>query len=258
MHQKYTVEIEGKQVAVELCRRVPKVLPITGYRLDTIEAMTSFDKVIDWARVWGERRTQANGHGSKVECTAFRHETASCSITRAERPINTEPERRPLDTEPIVAPVPVAPAITPDEKTKKGSAGNTPRQIALDLIARKIAPVPVPHGAKNPVIKKWQLLQITEADVPRYFPGHCNVGALMGPASRGLTDVDLDCKEAVALAGFFLPATGSKYGRPGKRTSHYLYTCNDPDPKAWIKWMDEKKACIVELRLGGGGKGSRA
>ena len=118
--------------------------------------------------------------------------------------------------------------------------------------------MPVPHGAKNPVIKKWQLLQITEAEVPRYFPGRCNVGALMGPASRGLTDVDLDCKEAVALAGFFLPATGLKYGRPGKRTSHYLYTCNDPDPKAWIKWLDEKKACIVELRLGGGGKGSQS
>ena len=66
VHQKYTVEIEGKQIAAELCRRVPKVLPITGYRLDTIEAMTSIDKVIDWARVWGERRTHDNGHGSKV------------------------------------------------------------------------------------------------------------------------------------------------------------------------------------------------
>jgi len=46
----------------------------------------------------------------------------------------------------------------------------------------------------------------------------------------------LDCREAVALAPFFLPSTGSKYGRPGKRTSHYLYTCPDPDPKTNIKW----------------------
>ena len=84
VHQKYTVEIEGKQVAAELCRRVPKVLPITGYRLDTIEAMTSIDKVIDWARVWGERRTQANGHGSKVEVTASRHETTqAAALTKA-------------------------------------------------------------------------------------------------------------------------------------------------------------------------------
>ena len=60
------------------------------------------------------------------------------------------------------------------------------------------------------------------------------------------------------IAPFILPSTGSKYGRPGKRTSHYLYTCPDPDPKAWIKWLDEKKACIVELRLGGGGKGAQS
>ena len=85
-----------------------------------------------------------------------------------------------------------------------------------------------------------------------------NVGAIMGPKSGGLTDVDLDCKEAVALAPYFLPATGAVYGRPGKRRSHWLYTCGDPEPKASTKLTDENKAVIVELRMGGGGKGSQS
>ena len=66
VHQKYTVEIDGKQVVAELCRRTPKVLTVTGYRLDTVEALTSLDRAFDWAVVWGKRRTaaaQANGHG---------------------------------------------------------------------------------------------------------------------------------------------------------------------------------------------------
>ncbi len=64
VHQKYTVEIDGKQVVAELCRRTPKVLTVTGYRLDTVEELTSLDRAFDWAVVWGTRRTaQANGHG---------------------------------------------------------------------------------------------------------------------------------------------------------------------------------------------------
>ena len=44
----------------------------------------------------------------------------------------------------------------------------------------------------------------------------------------------------------------------GKRRSHHLYTCQDPEPKANIKLLDENGGCIVELRLGGGGKGAQS
>ena len=132
-------------------------------------------------------------------------------------------------------------------------------RVAFDLIGRGIAPVPVPIGKKNPMLKEWQLLRITAAEVPKYFgKDDPNVGAIMGPASGDLTDIDLDCKEAVELAPYFLPRTGSVYGRPGKRRSHYLYTCRDVDQKASIKLLDETKGDILELRLGGGGKGPRA
>jgi hypothetical protein len=78
------------------------------------------------------------------------------------------------------------------------------------------------------------------------------------PSWDGLTDVDLDCLEAVRLAPHFLPPTGSIYGRPGKRRSHYLYKTNDPDEKASIKQTDENRKVLVELRMGGGGKGAQS
>jgi hypothetical protein len=131
--------------------------------------------------------------------------------------------------------------------------------IALDVIARGIAPVPVPVGKKGPTIKGWQHLEITAENAAEHFNGQAlNVGAIMGPRSRGLTDVDLDCREALALAPYFLPRTGSIYGRASKRRSHYLYLCPDPPDKAGVKYLDETKAMIVELRLGGGGKGAQS
>jgi hypothetical protein len=136
---------------------------------------------------------------------------------------------------------------------------NNARQLALDLIARGFAPVPVPIGGKGPNIRNWPQLKITDENIDRFFNGaRINVGAIMGARSGNLADVDLDCKEAVDLAPHFLPRTDSIYGRPGKRRSHYLYKCDDPDPKASIKLNDEHGGCIVELRLGGAGKGAQS
>src|SRR4029450_9496863 len=81
---------------------------------------------------------------------------------------------------------------------------------------------------------------------------------LPGPRSGALADADLDCREAVALAPYFLPRTGSIYGRAGKRKSHHLYQCSDPPDKAVVKVSDEIKAVIVDLRVGGGGKGAQS
>jgi hypothetical protein len=134
-----------------------------------------------------------------------------------------------------------------------------PLTIALEVIARGICPVPIRVGAKKPTRKRWQFLRISAADAPNYFNGsNLNVGALMGACSGGLADVDLDCAEPVKLAPFLLPATHSIYGRAGKKQSHYLFTCPDPDAKAVVKWHDELGDVIVELRLGGGGKGAHS
>jgi putative DNA primase/helicase len=85
--------------------------------------------------------------------------------------------------------------------------------------------------------------------------------------SGGLTDVDLDCAEAVRLAAEFefLPPTTAVYGRPSKRRSHHLYTTqlHETETHATLQFKegpelnpDPKTAMLVELRIGGGGKGA--
>jgi hypothetical protein len=59
LNKKFTLEIDGKEIAVELFRRTRKALTITGYRLDSIRELTSIDKVLDWSVIWGERRKAA-------------------------------------------------------------------------------------------------------------------------------------------------------------------------------------------------------
>ena len=80
----------------------------------------------------------------------------------------------------------------------------------------------------------------------------------MGPMSGGLTDIDLDCLEAIILAPAFLPETEAIYGRPSKPRSHRFYITDDPEPRAWRQWKDDKQKMLLELRMGGGGKGAQS
>src|SRR5262245_60094054 len=113
--------------------------------------------------------------------------------------------------------------------------------------------VPVPHGAKRPILQEWQNLRLTVEDLPTYFNGQPqNIGVLLGAPSGHLLDVDLDCREAVMLAQTFLPPTDCKFGRPSKRASHWFYVGSTPtdgrqsfeDPER----VDGRKRTCVELR----------
>ena len=59
LHKKFTLQIDGKEIAAEFFRRTNKALTITGYRLDTIRELANIDRMLDWAVVWGERRKAA-------------------------------------------------------------------------------------------------------------------------------------------------------------------------------------------------------
>lgn len=61
---------------------------------------------------------------------------------------------------------------------------------------------------------------------------------LLGEPSGGLVDVNLDCSEAITLAGSFLPETASIFGRTNKPRSHRLYVC-DPSARS-------EKFCYVD------------
>lgn len=135
------------------------------------------------------------------------------------------------------------------------SASNS-LDIARTYIKRGWSPVPIPHKEKGPIENKWQHLRLTEATASRYFNGASkNVGVLLGEASQGLTDVDLDCDESVKLAPYVLPKTAVIFGRASRRSSHWLYQTDlaQTADNATVQFRDPiNNAMLVELRIGGG------
>jgi predicted P-loop ATPase len=135
------------------------------------------------------------------------------------------------------------------------SAGTSPLlSVAQNYIARQWTVVPIDHKQKAPKIKEWEKLKITVDNAGLYFNGaEQNIGVQLGARSNGLSDVDLDCPEAVRLAPHFLPPTDAVFGRASKPSSHYLYLIGDAPAKATEQLKDENKKTIIELRMGGGG-----
>ena len=126
--------------------------------------------------------------------------------------------------------------------------------VATAYVRRGWCVVPVGFREKRPHDTGWQTLRLTEAELPTYFNGELqNVGVLLGTASHGLVDVDLDCGEARSLASEFLLNT-VQFGRASAPRSHWLYTCADlpgnretfTDPAA-----SGDEAMLLELRGSG-------
>jgi hypothetical protein len=85
-----------------------------------------------------------------------------------------------------------------------------------------------------------------------------NVGVILGGASGGLTDVNLDCTEAAALAKITLPHTEAVFGRVSKPESHFLYYTSLATTygKATLKFTDPiTRQALLEVRIGGGDAG---
>jgi len=121
---------------------------------------------------------------------------------------------------------------------------------AINYRGLDIYSLPIPHGEKGPKTKGWNKLRLDEPELRREF-GHSprNIGLLLGDPSGGLTDLDMDCREAVALAPEFLPRTQRKSGRQGKPYSHYWYRCQGIRSK---KFEDTEGHVLVEIRSTGG------
>lgn len=105
--------------------------------------------------------------------------------------------------------------------------------------------VPIPRGEKGPRLPNWQNTTFSEAD----FKPTDNIGVKLGEPSGGLTDVDLDCKEAVLSAESLLPKTQRIHGRLSKRRSHYWYVT--PGIKS-EGFKDTDGSMLVEIRSTGG------
>jgi Protein of unknown function (DUF3631)/Primase C terminal 2 (PriCT-2)/Bifunctional DNA primase/polymerase, N-terminal len=122
---------------------------------------------------------------------------------------------------------------------------------ALKYIRRGWAPLPIPFRKKGPVVEGWPKLRISAADAPTRFNGSGNIGIILGAASGGLTDLDLDCVEAIELAPNLLPVTCAIFGRASKPGSHWLYRVEGPAPT--MKFSDPiTGATLLEIRGDGG------
>jgi predicted P-loop ATPase len=111
---------------------------------------------------------------------------------------------------------------------------------------------PLMPKKKKPLHAAWQDERIGPADMPKHFTTGRNIGLILGEASRGIADVDLDTAQAIACADLLLPATGLTFGRKSKGCTHRLYRC--PGVKS-RKWKDptapDDKGSIIELRSSG-------
>jgi Bifunctional DNA primase/polymerase, N-terminal len=87
------------------------------------------------------------------------------------------------------------------EPWKDWPRSGTPEAIALQYTMRDRHPPPVPYRQKKPIGNDWQHRVITGSQVHRFFGDKPqNIGVQLGPKSCGLTDVDLDCAEAIEIA----------------------------------------------------------
>ena len=120
---------------------------------------------------------------------------------------------------------------------------------ALEYCGRGWSPIPVPLGRKAPTLRGWQKRRISAANVGQYFNGMPkNIGILLGELSDWLTDIDLDCAEALRLADSFLPSTSSTFGRAAKPRSHRLYVVPG---LVSIRFADPLGGMLLELRSTG-------
>jgi hypothetical protein len=106
----------------------------------------------------------------------------------------------------------------------------------------------IPLKGKVPSPSEWQNLRQSHPDALEPN-GSCNIGVVLGDASDGLVDIDIDRLEALPLADFFLPKTEMIFGRKSKPHSHRIYKCAEPGRIE--KWQDDV-GVIVELRGNGG------
>lgn len=99
-------------------------------------------------------------------------------------------------------------------------------RLAFEFLKRKIALIKITPHSKKPVEKEWTTKYYTDVNAASVFTDY-NIGMILGRSSGGLTDIDLDCPEAVKLAPKILPGTTWVFGRRSAPRSHYMYTVRE-------------------------------
>lgn len=122
-------------------------------------------------------------------------------------------------------------------------------RLAYEYLKRKIALIRIAPQSKRPLEKDWTTRFYTDLEAASVFVDH-NIGAVLGRASGWLTDIDLDCPEAVQLARYILPPTPWVFGRKSAPKSHYMYLVRDSKT---VKFQSPLKdgGMLLEIRSDG-------
>lgn len=109
---------------------------------------------------------------------------------------------------------------------------------------------PTPVRGKKAYLPDWssRSLPISELRRELWLPER-GIGLVLGKASSGLVDVDLDCDEALEVAPALLPFTPMVHGRQGRPWSHWWYVC--PGVATAQCRGPDGLGMIVELRADG-------
>lgn len=113
--------------------------------------------------------------------------------------------------------------------------------------------MPIAAGRKSPPdgLTNWpELRYFSDRQLEDAFPAGLGVGVLLGAASGGLVDVDLDCAESRGLAASFLPRTPLTHGRRGAPDSHYWYVVDHEVATQQYKDPTDQ-SMLLELRSTG-------
>lgn len=108
-------------------------------------------------------------------------------------------------------------------------------QTAREAVIRGWTPLPLTDHTKRPTSPAWQrttwegksLDEVEEEFTEATARGAGNIGLLLGRASGGLVDVDLDHPLTNRIKDFFLPPTHMRHGRPGRPSSHFWYIAEE-------------------------------
>jgi len=138
-------------------------------------------------------------------------------------------------------------------------------EAAFHAFEQGWSPVPILKGTKRPAHSDWTTTRYkTKNEIESAFKDS-NLGVLLGDASNGLIDIDLDSPEAEVLADGFLPMTRMIHGRESSLRSHYWYRVEDwavkvkpfYDPIEYAKMNSSKpytkdRLVLLEIRGNGG------
>ncbi len=101
-------------------------------------------------------------------------------------------------------------------------------------------------------------MRISVDTAPRYFNGEPqNIGVILGEASGGLCDIDLDCIEATRAAPYFLPPPPSLVTQASPRPiMSIVRTSRNPGTRR-AKFIGSDKHGLLEVRMGAGGRAAQ-